>query len=56
VGPKARELDNQLTNLRTAIELFQDFQRQYQLTDENPIMQQIYQLFTPILAAANNLR
>jgi hypothetical protein len=56
VGPKAREMDNQLTNLRTAIELFQDFQRQYQLADDNPIMQQIYQLFAPILQAANNIR
>lgn len=56
VGPKAREMDNQLTNLRTAIELFQDFQRQYQLADDNPIMQQIYQLFGPILQAANNIR
>lgn len=49
-------MDNQLTNLRTAVELFQDFQRQYQLTDDNPIMQQIYQLFSPILQAANNIR
>lgn len=56
VGPKAREMDNQMTNLRTAIELFQDFQRQYQLADDNPIMQQIYQLFAPILQAANNIR
>lgn len=56
VGTKAREMDNQMTNLRTAIELFQDFQRQYQLADDNPIMQQIYQLFNPILQAANNIR
>lgn len=46
-------MNNQLTHLRTAIELVLDFQMQYKLASSNPIIQNLFNMFNPILQASS---
>lgn len=51
---ECQEMDYQMANLRTAIELFQDFRRTYNLPNDHRVVQEMYRAFSPTLKASLN--